>query len=339
MTTPITHMIEFRCCTTCVDLGTRRKRCPQRDGELSRSEPCVTARDTREIANPYMLLLTHMSRTQTKLAHNEPLESVWQGLSDPTRRAILDLLRAGPRTTGELVARYPFLSRYAVMKHLDVLVAAGLVVVRREGRERWNRLNVIPLQQIYEHWVRPFEAVWATPLLHLKHELEHPSPYADVPDPSVTNLRNPVAGIANVHLEISITASAERVWRALTTQVALWWPKEFYASNRPQHMRLDARLGGQLTEEDSNGGGVLWYTVYGLSVGQSIDMVGQLSPAFGGPAQSYLRLELREHEHHTVLVLTDAVVGNVGERTRESVTSGWDVVFGQAFKKFVESNG
>lgn len=99
-------------------------------------------------------------------------DAVWRALADPTRRRILDLLRDGPRTTGALAESFRRLSRFAVMKHLAVLESAGLVVVRRRGRERWNHLNAVPIRAIYERWVRPYEAVWATRLLSLQRHIE-----------------------------------------------------------------------------------------------------------------------------------------------------------------------
>jgi DNA-binding transcriptional ArsR family regulator len=71
-------------------------------------------------------------------------EVVWQALADPTRRWVLELLSERPRTTGALCGASE-LSRFAIMKHLKVLAAAGLVLVERRGRERWNRLDARPL--------------------------------------------------------------------------------------------------------------------------------------------------------------------------------------------------
>jgi len=82
------------------------------------------------------------------------LDPVWKALADPTRRRILDLLRDRPRTTGDLCAAFP-LTRFAVMKHLSVLKGAGLLTVRREGRERWNHLNAVPLRRMLEHYIGP----------------------------------------------------------------------------------------------------------------------------------------------------------------------------------------
>lgn len=93
--------------------------------------------------------------------------AVWKALADATRREILDVLREGPRTTGALAEVFP-MSRFGVMKHLGVLVDAGLVVVERRGRERWNHLNPAPIQAIYRRWIRPFEAPLADGLLRVK---------------------------------------------------------------------------------------------------------------------------------------------------------------------------
>ena len=79
-------------------------------------------------------------------------------MSDPTRRSILDRLGERERTTGELCADFPDLSRCAVMKHLGVLVDADLVLVRREGRFRWNHLNPAPIRRIHDRWIRPYVA-------------------------------------------------------------------------------------------------------------------------------------------------------------------------------------
>ncbi len=68
----------------------------------------------------------------------DDLDHIWKALADPTRRTILDFLRAGPRPTTAIVEQFPDLSRFAVMKHLDVLRQAALVITREEGRQRIN---------------------------------------------------------------------------------------------------------------------------------------------------------------------------------------------------------
>ena len=100
------------------------------------------------------------------------LDAVWKALSDPTRRAILDLLRQGPRTTTEIVEAFPHLTRFGVMKHIDVLREAGLINTREEGRQRVNSLNAVPIRQIYERWVSRYEDFWANNLLRLSEDVQ-----------------------------------------------------------------------------------------------------------------------------------------------------------------------
>jgi DNA-binding transcriptional ArsR family regulator len=115
----------------------------------------------------------------------DDLDPVWKALADPTRRAILDLVRQGPRRTTEIVEAFPHLSRFGVMKHLDVLRDAGLINTREEGRQRVNSLNAVPIQQIYERWVSRFQGFWADRLLRLQEDVEADSP------PSATRKINP----------------------------------------------------------------------------------------------------------------------------------------------------
>lgn len=106
---------------------------------------------------------------------SKELDPVWKALSDPTRRTILDLLRDGPKKTTEIVEKFPDVTRFAVMKHLDVLRNANLVVTQVAGRERINSINATPIRQIYERWVSPFAELWTSTLLRVKDDVENAS--------------------------------------------------------------------------------------------------------------------------------------------------------------------
>jgi len=115
------------------------------------------------------------ARTESPLKRSNDLDVIWKALADETRRSILDCLRDGPKTTTEIVERFPELSRFGVMKHLQVLRDAALVLTREEGRTCVNSLNAVPIRLIYERWVSKFAAFWATTLIDLKASLEKPS--------------------------------------------------------------------------------------------------------------------------------------------------------------------
>lgn len=105
---------------------------------------------------------------------NDDLNRIWKALSDETRREILDLLRDGPKSTTDIVERFPKLTRFGVMKHIEVLRRAGLIITREEGRSRMNSLNAVPIRLIYERWVSKYQDYWATALVGLMKSLEEP---------------------------------------------------------------------------------------------------------------------------------------------------------------------
>ena len=102
---------------------------------------------------------------------DDPDGAVWRALANPWRRRILDVLRTGPRRTGELTDELG-ISRQHLVGHLDVLRAAGLVHTVAEGRVRQNHLDPAPLRAIAERWLSPYEAVWNDALRGLKDDLE-----------------------------------------------------------------------------------------------------------------------------------------------------------------------
>ena len=85
---------------------------------------------------------------------------------------MLDLLAERPRTTGELADAFGKLSRFAVMKHLRVLESAGLLVVTRDGRKRWNAMNPVPLREVFRRWVGRNQEMWADVLLNIRDAAE-----------------------------------------------------------------------------------------------------------------------------------------------------------------------
>ena len=99
-------------------------------------------------------------------------DRVFKALADPTRRFLLDLLftRDG-RTLSELEGELE-MTRFGVMKHLKVLEEAGLVVPRKQGREKLHFLNPVPIRLIHDRWIDKYTERRVTALADLKTELE-----------------------------------------------------------------------------------------------------------------------------------------------------------------------
>ena len=95
---------------------------------------------------------------------------VFRAIADPTRRAILDRLRAGPANAGALAADFRS-SRPAVSKHFRVLREARLAVNTRVGRERVYTIDPLPLQSV-AGWLEGYRAFWQSSLARLKRNLE-----------------------------------------------------------------------------------------------------------------------------------------------------------------------
>ncbi|NJL95629.1 MAG: helix-turn-helix domain-containing protein, partial [Anaerolineae bacterium] len=126
---------------------------------------------------------------------------VFKALADPTRRFLLDLLfQEDGRSLGALCTQVPELTRFGVMKHLEVLEQAALISTHKVGREKLHYLNPVPIQQVYDRWVSKFAQPWTATLLHLKNTLEE-TPMIEKP--------------AHV-FQVFIRTSPEELWQALT---------------------------------------------------------------------------------------------------------------------------
>jgi uncharacterized protein YndB with AHSA1/START domain/biotin operon repressor len=127
------------------------------------------------------------------------MERVFRALADPTRRALLDALyEHDGQPLAALTARHD-MTRIAVAKHLRLLEEAGLVVARRQGREKLHYLNAIPIRLIHDRWVNKYTEHFASGLVGLKHELERTMEKV---------------------FELYIRTTPERLWAAITDPAA-----------------------------------------------------------------------------------------------------------------------
>jgi DNA-binding transcriptional ArsR family regulator len=97
-------------------------------------------------------------------------ETTFQALADPTRRAVLDLLRRGSQPAGDIAQAFP-ISRPAISKHLRLLRRAHLVREQRQGRHRVYQLNPEPLRAV-DSWLDQYRAFWNLNLTNLKTFVE-----------------------------------------------------------------------------------------------------------------------------------------------------------------------
>jgi DNA-binding transcriptional ArsR family regulator len=125
------------------------------------------------------------------------MDDVFKALADPNRRKLLDrLFKRDGQTLGELCERVD-MTRFGVMKHLRVLEEAGLIVTRRQGREKLHHLNPMPIRLIHDRWVSKYRAPFTAALSDLKSRLEGKMAETQV-------------------YELFIRTTPEKLWQALT---------------------------------------------------------------------------------------------------------------------------
>jgi len=99
-------------------------------------------------------------------------DKVFKALANPDRRRIMDVLRRGARTTGELCEALDRLDRCTVLQHIGVLERARLVIRKKRGRECWNYLDVAPLQRIYNRWIADYCAPTSALMEEIRADVE-----------------------------------------------------------------------------------------------------------------------------------------------------------------------
>lgn len=100
------------------------------------------------------------------------MDAVFRALAHPVRRRILDLVKARPGSNLNDVSAGFEISRIAVLKHVNTLEAAELLVSEKDGRDRRLYFNVVPIQAVYDRWTSEYSAYWASGLLRAKYRIE-----------------------------------------------------------------------------------------------------------------------------------------------------------------------
>lgn len=115
---------------------------------------------------------------------HDQYDAVFKALASSVRRQILDNLKDQPLTTGTLCGNFANIDRCTVMQHLKVLEDADLIIAERRGRERWNHLNAMPIQDIHDRWIGPHAAAASARLARFKQAVETKAPVSGQPVPN-----------------------------------------------------------------------------------------------------------------------------------------------------------
>ena len=145
------------------------------------------------------------------------------------------------------------------------------------------------------------------------------------------------AKIIKYQFEVPIQRSASDIWSLMVDQIDHWWMNDFRALGEGSKVTLNAETGGQLIESAEDGSALEWYRVQMVSPGKSLYLVGYMAPDWGGPTTSMLKLAVEDRGEGGALIVSDALLGNVTERSASSAEGGWKMLFGDGLKGFAES--
>ena len=144
------------------------------------------------------------------------------------------------------------------------------------------------------------------------------------------------AKIIKYQFEVPIQRSASDIWSLMVDQIDHWWMNDFRALGEGSKVTLNAETGGQLIESAEDGSALEWYRVQMVSPGKSLYLVGYMAPDWGGPTTSMLKLAVEDRGEGGALIVSDALLGNVTERSASSAEGGWKMLFGDGLKGFAE---
>ena len=111
---------------------------------------------------------------------------VFQTLASQPRRQIMDLVKQMPGCCVNDICEHFQMSRIGVMKHIQILVAARLLISRKRGRTREFFFNAVPIQMIYDRWTDEYSAFWVTQAVDLKYKVESKTKAAKAQAPKTT---------------------------------------------------------------------------------------------------------------------------------------------------------
>lgn len=207
------------------------------------------------------------------------------------------------------------------MQHLEVLEKGNLVLVRREGRHRYNYLNAVPIQEVYERWVDRFSGIAASRNVALKRYVEREG----------TKMGQSIRTV-RIESEMRLRAPADVVFRAATTEQQAWYPHN-YGGERLKKIVFEEKVGGNLYEDWGGGLGILYGTVTYFDPPKAYCTRGHLKG--GILLEQWMQLD--EQGNETVVKASTLCFGEISDEAEEGIRFHGDISkYEEALRNYVE---
>lgn len=255
--------------------------------------------------------------------------SIWTALADSKRRRIISLLAENPRTTNNLTEFFD-VSRFAIMKHLNVLEQANLIEVKREGRTRWNILNEDIAQFLRTKPTDDTESYQLTDISDLFPPQQQP----------VVRGTNGHAEPFCVDQNIRLHASRSQVFSRLMGGIdAWWWPRVATESQ----VVIEPQVNGRFYEAFNRAGqGVLYGIITYIKQDEELRIAGttelteQMAHIF--LPHNFVHITLETHNDTTQLTLKHFMIGLIDAATGDVCAQYWHSLLNKRLKPFIEKD-
>jgi len=252
----------------------------------------------------------------TKQSH-EIMDKIFKALSDKNRRQILDLVKKKPGINVNELTEYFEFSRFAVMKHLKIMVEAELIVPQKSGKNKLLYINPMPIQYIYDRWISKFSQVWASSLSQLKYSLEEEGEKVE------NNLK---------HIFVTyIKTDVKKVWKALTSGELT--KKYYHGSEMRSALTLGSSIDFIVLDEDGKEVSAVKGKILEVIPNKKLSHTFEFHSNEDKPTR--VTFELEEVEGMVKLTLThDEFEGET--ETYKSVFEGWSYIL-SGLKTYLET--
>ena len=146
--------------------------------------------------------------------------------------------------------------------------------------------------------------------------------------------------VAEIRCETRIEASPDKVWDTLVGDVSGWWHEAYYTNplgSSQGGYHIEPTLGGRMFEDWGDGQGLIWGTVIGVETNRFLQILGDSTAEWGGPSRNCITIRLEEDGDATVFKFHSSFFGRVNEATTRSLDEGWQFLFDQCLKRYVET--